>query len=200
MNYLAHLYLSFGHDEIALGNFIADGLKRTEFDRYPNGVRTGIELHHHIDNFTDSHPLTLQSKARLQPEFRKYSPVVADIFYDHFLASHWKDYHPEPLEDFAFRHYELFREHWEVLPPKVQYMLPYMERHNWLVNYAHPEGLDLVFQGMNRRARFASGMDGAVPHLLDNYEEYREEFRNFFPQLLASCKAFLANNSNRHED
>ena len=27
--------------------------------------------------------------------------VLVDVFYDHFLASHWHEFHPEPLADFA---------------------------------------------------------------------------------------------------
>src|SRR5436190_22096246 len=107
MNYLAHLYLSGDDPMIMIGNFIADHIKGKQFDLYSKEIQKGILLHRSIDTFTDQHPLVEQSKLLLRPHFHKYAPVIADVFYDHFLAKDWKNYHPQSLENFAQHAYQL---------------------------------------------------------------------------------------------
>jgi acyl carrier protein phosphodiesterase len=80
MNYLAHLYLSADRPLLAIGNFIADHVKGSMADQYDGEVRDGIRLHRMIDEFTDSHPIVEKSKARLRPDFRKYAPVIVDLY------------------------------------------------------------------------------------------------------------------------
>jgi acyl carrier protein phosphodiesterase len=51
MNYLAHAYLSFKHEDILLGNLISDFVKgKKKFD-YPLLIQKGITLHRNIDTF-----------------------------------------------------------------------------------------------------------------------------------------------------
>src|SRR5690349_12341831 len=100
MNFLAHIFLSGDDPEIMVGNFIGDFVKgRNLDDRFSSGIVKGIELHRAIDEYTDSHPVVAQSKNRLRPKYRHYAPVIVDVFYDHFLAKNWKNYHPTSLED-----------------------------------------------------------------------------------------------------
>jgi acyl carrier protein phosphodiesterase len=42
MNFLAHAYLSFGLEEILVGNFIADFVRGKELEKYPKKVQLGI--------------------------------------------------------------------------------------------------------------------------------------------------------------
>ena len=105
MNFLAHLYLSGEEEPVLLGNFMADFVKGNPEARlrtilppevvasgiFPELIR-GIQLHRHIDHFTDTHPIVERTKARLRPEFRKYAGVISDMFYDHFLAAEWTAY------------------------------------------------------------------------------------------------------------
>jgi len=55
MNYLAHVYLSGDNDLVTIGNFIADGIKGTQYKTYSKDIQIGILLHRHIDSYTDSH-------------------------------------------------------------------------------------------------------------------------------------------------
>src|SRR5688572_7860936 len=101
MNYLAHLYLSGNDQQRMIGNFIADHVKGKAIHDFPEGIRDGIFLHRQIDQFTDSHPVVTESKIRLRGTFHKYAPVIVDVFYDHFLARDWTQYHHQSLEVFA---------------------------------------------------------------------------------------------------
>lgn len=183
MNYLAHLYLSADRPLLAIGNFIADHVKGSMADQYDGEVRDGIRLHRMIDEFTDSHPIVEKSKARLRPDFRKYAPVIVDLYYDHFLARDWEMFHHRPLPDYAAEMYALLRQNEHILPHRTIHMLGYMEPQNWLVKYASVEGLQRALTGLARRTTFPSNMENAHLFLQDNYQFFEQEFNDFFPDL-----------------
>lgn len=191
MNYLAHLYLSGNDPELRLGNFIADHLKGVSPQQYSPGVQRGIRLHHAIDRYTDSHAVVAESKRRLQPQFRKYAPVIVDIFYDHYLAQRWAQYHPEPLAQYAAAIYREMQAQEELLPERARGMLPFMVKHDWLTNYAQLEGIQRVMNGMSRRSRFDSGMERAPSVLAEHHHAFGEEFDRFFPDLQAEVHHFI---------
>ncbi|WP_266205646.1 acyl carrier protein phosphodiesterase [Pontibacter kalidii] len=183
MNYLAHIYLSGTDDELLIGNFMADAVKGRQAERYAPGIAKGIRLHRLIDTYTDTHPVVAETKARLRPKYRKYAPVVADMYFDHFLARNFSNYASEPLPDFVQRAYSLIEQHHHVLPPRVQNLFGYMQRQNWLESYAEVEGIAQALQGMSRRTTFASGMETAAEELVEQYALYLADFRLFFPEL-----------------
>ncbi|KAA3438297.1 acyl carrier protein phosphodiesterase [Rufibacter hautae] len=183
MNYLAHLFLSGDDEDLRLGNFIADSVRGAQTLLYPDRVQQGIRLHRLIDSFTDSHPIVAETKERLRPKFRKYAAVVADVYYDHFLAANFQAFSPQPLPDFAQLAYAQVQARPELLPERVHHFLPYMVRHNWLVSYAQIEGITRALQGLSSRAKFDSGMETAGEELLLNYSFYQLEFERFFPEL-----------------
>src|SRR6266487_5277817 len=87
MNYLAHAYLSFGNNEILIGNMLSDFVKgKTKFS-FPLNIQKGIFLHRAIDSFTDIHPVTKHAKQVFKPVTGHYAGVFTDIVYDHFLAA-----------------------------------------------------------------------------------------------------------------
>ena len=179
-----------------LGNFMADFVKGRPESRLPDsphkeGIIRGIRLHRHIDHFTDTHEIVLRSKVRLRPVFRKYAGVVADMFYDHLLAAHWADYSEMSLPDFAAQSYDTLTRHQHLLPVPVVRMLYYMVGQNWLVSYARIDGIDQALRGLARRTTFESGMEGAAAALREDYLQYHQEFRAFFPQLVEAASEHL---------
>ena len=62
---------------------------------------------------------------------------------------------------------------------------------NWLLNYAHIEGIQRVLNGMNRRTKNISGMDKAILELKEYYSEFEEEFTQFFEELRTFTKMKL---------
>lgn len=184
MNFLAHLYLSGDNHKIMLGNFIGDFVKgRNALEQFDPEIIRGIVLHRAIDEFTDSHPIVTVSKNRLRPKYRHYSGVIVDVFYDHFLARNWDTYHPELLPDFADKAYGVIQSHDPILPKEVKFMMPYMIKGNWLVNYARTEGIHRALSGMARRTPYESKMEQSVEDLKKNYAEFSQEFASFFPVL-----------------
>jgi acyl carrier protein phosphodiesterase len=195
MNFLAHLYLSGDNPEILTGNFIGDFVKgKNAYAHLSPIIVKGVDLHRSIDSFTDSHAIVAKSKKRLWPTYRHYAGVIVDIYYDHFLAKNWNNYHKDLLPDYADYCYGILQARVADLPPEVQYMLPYMIKGNWLVNYAKLEGIQRSLSGMARRTTFVSKMEEAVNDLELYYEDFKNEFESFFPQLDAHCKKWKMEN------
>ncbi len=192
MNFLAHAYLSGDDKKILLGNFIGDFIKgRQALSQFEAGVIRGVELHRAIDEFTDNHAVVRESKARLRPKYRHYSAVIVDVFYDHFLAARWKEFHPRPLKDFASDTYKTLTDFSAVLPLPFKQMLPYMIRGNWLVGYSKTEGIHRALSGMASRTPYHSKMEEASSDLQEHFDDFNDEFNAFFPTLRAFCKEWL---------
>lgn len=184
MNFLAHIYLSGGNEAITIGNFIADGIKGKKYLNYPPGIQKGILLHREIDSYTDRHSIVRQSTARLHANYSHYSGVIVDILYDHFLAKNWNAYHPRPLDLFVEDFYELLRKNFQILPARIQRMMPYMIADNWLLSYATVAGISTILMQMNVRTKRISKMNFAVMELETYYREFEAEFTSFFPELI----------------
>lgn len=195
MNFLAHLYLSGDRPNIMLGNFMGDFVKgKSYLQQYEGDIVKGIELHRSIDEFTDSHTVVTESKNRLRPKYRHYSGVIVDVFYDHFLAANWNQFHSLPLETFAQQAYHILTTTEVSLPEELKHMMPYMVKGNWLVNYSKVEGIHQALSGMARRTPYRSKMEEGVNDLHEHYDAFKNEFMEFFPQLDLHCREFLSNN------
>ncbi|MCK0131118.1 acyl carrier protein phosphodiesterase [Flavobacteriaceae bacterium F08102] len=184
MNYLAHIYLSSGIDQVKIGNFIADSVKGKNYAHFPELVQIGIRLHRFIDTYTDQHPTVKVSKRRLHPRYKHYDGVIIDILYDHFLAVNWLDYSTQPLESYVSDFYTILEKNKAILPLKVLNMMPYMISDNWLYNYRTFEGIQNVLIGMNKRTKYVSKMDLAIEDLHKYYQEFKEDFTLFFKDLV----------------
>ncbi|WP_299162603.1 acyl carrier protein phosphodiesterase [uncultured Eudoraea sp.] len=188
MNFLAHIYLSFGDDEITIGNFIADSIRANKYKHLPDRIQKGILLHREIDTYTDSHPIPRVSSKRLHQNYSHYSRVIVDIFYDHFLAKNWKQYSDTPLDIYVDKFYDLLEDNFTILPDGTKRMIPYMISDNWLLNYAQMDGISRVLNGMNRRTNNKSKMNFAILDLEKNYEAFEVEFTAFFNELVVFSK------------
>jgi acyl carrier protein phosphodiesterase len=193
MNFLAHLYLSGENETIILGNFIADAVKGSKFEHIPSGLIQGIKLHREIDRFTDHHPVFRMSKNRLSPVYGKFSGVIVDVYYDHYLAKNWADFSRYDLGRYVDSTYKLLLRNYTLLPQRSRRILPFMIAQNWLVGYADLDKLARVFLGMSRRSRFSSGMENAVDDLKRDYLLYEEEFRIFFPDIIRHAEQYRKN-------
>lgn len=191
MNYLAHIYLSGGNDLVTIGNFIADGIKGKSYKKYSKDIQTGILLHRNIDTYTDAHKTVRLSTKRLHEKYGHYSGIIVDILYDHFLAKNWSKYSTIPLDKYVDTFYDSLEEHYDILPIRIQKMMPYMITDNWLLSYASIDGISRVLEGMNRRTKNRSGMHEAVVELETFYKEFENEFTVFFDELIAFSKQKL---------
>lgn len=183
MNYLAHAYLSFGQDEVLVGNFIGDFVKGKMMGTFPQEVQNGIRLHRAIDQFTDTHPLVRAGQSYLRPKFGHYSTVITDIFFDYFLAKNWENYSSLPLLDFTLATFSTLKHYRQLFPDRFATMFEWMQKENWLWKYREIEGIRQTLTGMSRRTRFESKMELGHLVLLEKEEEFQVIFFAFFRDL-----------------
>lgn len=188
MNYLAHSFLSYQKTDLIIGNFIADSIRGNRFEGLTEGIIKGISLHRKIDVFTDSHPVFLTSKRRFSKEFDKYSGVLMDIFYDHYLAKNFSLYSPLSLQQHADNIYDLLKENYDYLPDHAKRFYGYMTDRNILFHYSSLNGIETVLTHLSNRIKNRFELQLAIPSLEKDYTEIEAEFFIFFDDLQAFCK------------
>lgn len=192
MNYLAHLHLSFNDPDVELGNFIGDRVRRTMRTQYSKEVLIGVDLHHSIDEFTDSHELTKQATALLKPHFRLYSSVIVDVFFDYFLARNWKHFHNHELEFFTRRIIRHFNREFHRVPPRMQPMTRWFLDHNAFLKYSTTEGIEGALRGMSRRTQFHGELDASMALFHEHFDRFDKLFMEFYPELESHAARELA--------
>ncbi len=184
MNFLAHVFLSQHDDELLVGNFIGDFVRKSEDRNYSIGIQQGLELHRKIDIFTDTHPVVRESTRLLHERHHKYAPVLMDVFYDFLLAKNWEQFSSIDLPNFTQNVYKILESYLPIMPPVLQHRVPLMIADDWLVQYGKLEGLEFTFNRMKRRASEPSHFDRAVETLQLHLETLNEGFQQFFPNLM----------------
>jgi len=184
MNYLAHIYLSGDNDNIKVGNFLGDWVKGSDYLKYPEDIRTGIMLHRNIDSFIDRHPIMFLSASRFQSRYARYSGVIIDILYDHYLANNWNDFCDIPLRDYVNRLHNVMLNNFEILPPRLQNFLPGFMNERWIERYATIDGIRDVLETMSKRTSLPNETEFAVSVIEAFYGDFRHEFFDFFSQII----------------
>lgn len=192
MNYLAHAYLSFGEPKVLVGNLIGDSVRGNIERTYEKDIVVGIKLHRAIDHFTDNHPLVKQAQELLKPEYGKYASVITDMYFDYFLGKYWKNYHEQPLEEFAREVYDTIEIFIDIIPFRFMKMYGFMRYHDMLVGYGSLDGIRRAMQAMAKKTKFHSKMETAHIFLDEHHEYFRIHFGDFFEDLVAHSKEKLA--------
>jgi acyl carrier protein phosphodiesterase len=188
MNYLAHAYLSANDPALATGNFIADHLKGMSPETFPPEVAKGIMLHRRIDMFTDGHPAFRQSKRIFYNGFEKYSGVLVDIYTDHFLARDFLALTGEPLDLFARRHYDIYRENERILPVSARRFLDYVTRNDVFSAYARLDGIETVLSHLSHRIGRNVALQGSLDLFLSNEAELHARFSEMFRDAVTQLR------------
>ena len=195
MNYLAHVYLSGDHPQLALGNFIADHIKGNDYLNFPTSVQHGILLHRAIDTYTDTHPNFKRAAHLFFPTHRHYSRVLVDMYFDHLLARDWKHFHSSSLAIFAANFYDVLASHLHLLPESFEKISRIIREQDWFQCYATLEGMEHILMHMDRRTRFDSNLQASIAV----FKSIQNEFEPLFPPFFSDLETFVAQESKRIE-
>lgn len=190
MNYLAHAYLSFGQPQLLVGNMISDFVKGSKKNDYPALIYQGIMLHRAIDNFTDTHDATRESKSFFRADYGLYSGAFIDIVYDHFLAKNESLFPPGRLKLFADKTYQALEQQQDYLPDRFRMLLPHMKKQNWLFNYQFTDGVRNSFRGLVHRAAYMHDSSRALEIFLENYKQLEIISGIFLPDVERFAKEY----------
>ncbi|MCW1967184.1 MAG: ACP phosphodiesterase [Anaerolineae bacterium] len=198
MNWLAHLYLSPADTEARIGSVIADWVKGAARQQLPLGIQRGIEIHQAVDAFTDANEIVRRSQSRIRAPFGRYAAVLVDVFYDHFLARDWAQYSSVSLKHFTNDVYAGFATHAQThadqLDERIWQGLARMAEDDWLGSYAQVDGIEAILRRMSRRLSMRinrpNWIGDAIGELTANYAGLADDFRQFWPQLVARNSRF----------
>jgi len=191
MNFLAHLWLAGPEDGMRLGAVAGDFVKGPLPAGLPADIAAGAGLHRAIDAFADRHPAFLRSRARISAPRRRFAGVMVDMFYDHFLAAQWDDYHPEePLAVFAARQYALLRAHLHRLPERSHTVVTRMSEGDWLSSYAQVETIEFALDRIAGRLRRPEAFLGCGEELRWDYAAFAEDGAQFLHEARAFAQAW----------
>jgi len=167
-----------------VGNFIADWVKGRTYDQYPRDVKRGIFMHRAIDSFTDAHPLHKHSRSFFVPSYGRFSGIVVDVLYDHFLSVHWNEFIAGDRILYIENAYATIERYRCFLPARPKRMLLSMIHHDWLGCYVSLYGLHKVLERMSRRTTLPAFSQDAISILRDNYQAIDADFMLFFQELI----------------
>lgn len=187
MNYLAHLFLAKGDAESLIGNLAGDFVKGRISESLAPGIADGIRHHRRVDAFTDSHPSVAAFRRVLIPEHGHYARVIADVFFDHFLAIDFDRYAKESLDAFLTRIYASIDPHADTLPGNLRVVYPRMRDEDWLPSYRSIEGIGQALRGISYRLSRRPNLASATRFLADPKArvELALLFHEFFPDVIA---------------
>ena len=184
MNWLAHLYLSTDNIEFQLGNVMTDSFKPDELRAYSELFDAGVECHHVIDRFTDTHPVVKQSVQLLRPKYRHYAGILVDVFYDHFLAVNWNQFSDIRYEDFVDHFYRSALSCDLPLSHDMRYFLELFIEHKLLDHYDSSLGVERALKRISKRSRYKNTIAEGVDDLKYHYDDLNRHFLKFFPELI----------------
>ncbi len=170
-------------------------MKGYRVENFSPEIQRGIRLHQYIDTFTDDHQCFRQSKRRIASDRRRYSGVLIDIFYDHFLATSWSDYSGLALSGFTQKVYQLLETNFEQLPGRLKRITPVLIREDWLMGYGTDIGLARTFSRLSQRIRRQNTVDQSLQDLRENREQLYQDFCLFFPDLQSAVDRFRESSS-----
>ena len=189
MNWLAHLFLSKPDGEHRLGNLLGDLVKGKERKELNSCFSEGIKCHLLIDSFTDRHPIFRRSKRRVSSQHRRYSGVLIDVFYDHFLAKNWQDYSSVSLASFTKDVDNSFTEYWYLIPTFPRMVIYKAFEQDWLGSYYYISGIEATLKRiklkLSNRHQNLFIVNAFLQELENNYDELERDFQEFFPEIIS---------------
>lgn len=184
MNHLAHFFLAGQDPDLIVGGFLGDYVKGRLRGERTLAIEAGIKLHRAIDAFTDRHPITRASQRRFEPRFRRFSGIMTDIIYDHFLALHWNDYHQLDLQAFSDATFEVLLADTGHFPDSAVRSCKRMYETNTLIHYCNAEFIDQSLNYLSGLLSRDNPMAEGYVQFLNNRDGLECDFAKFFPDLM----------------
>jgi len=185
MNFLAHLYLAGGDENLRLGAMLGDYARGNGEDlQFSDGVRKGILLHRYIDQCFDSLPQVVRLRAQFNAPFRRYSGIIIDLAFDHQLARRWSDYSAVSLPQFDLDVREMLARHRTILPEGLRSFMRYADRRGLFTTYRNEAEILFSLRCIGRRLSRANPLHRAAEIWPALRPAFRRTFTTVFPQMV----------------
>lgn len=189
MNYLAHIFLAGDDPQWQMGSLLGDYIKGPLTGTYPPTIEAGIRLHRAVDVKTDSLHTVKQAARLFDPPFKRYGGILVDMCFDHFLATHWQQFHSEPLDAFCEQFYHHFAQLPFPVPPRAQRFQKVAANTRWLQSYTEFNRLEYMLDVVGQRFRRPVPLAEAFPQLKQLRPMLEQAFFATMPELIEFAAA-----------
>ena len=162
-------------------------MKGSHFQDFPEDIQKGIRFHRFIDHTMDVFPHNEGVKQILRDQLGKYAPVGMDLVFDRVLAMHWDEYSPQGLEEFEAFIFGVLSRCELKMPDESEMVLHTMKRGKWMSRNATLEGFARTCNGLSKRVKYESGLEGLPELFVRHSELFVDTFRRFFPHMVWAC-------------
>jgi acyl carrier protein phosphodiesterase len=185
MNLLAHALLSGERPADVVGGVLADWIKGPIEDACPPEWAAGVRRHRRVDAFVDAHPAAAASRARLRPNWGRYSGILVDLAYDVCLAAAWERFGPGSLDDYLAGVHASLLDAAPRLPPGVAALARRMVAEDWIGSCRSWDRVGLTLDRVSRRLRRPVPLGDAVTDLARLEPDLAADFAALFPEARA---------------
>lgn len=201
MNFLAHLHIAQHTGTSFVGNFLGDFVKGNPSGQFNVDIVQGIRLHRFVDSYTDQHQLVKLAKPLFAKAQRRYAPIALDLFWDHFLARHWSQFHDLSLARFcqqaqlqieleSAREINAFPEHFK----KTSTLL---WQGRWLESYKDINNIQYALERISLRSARMAPLALTGETLVKHYAALSEIFFELYADLLDKTAAYVTDRGNK---
>jgi len=184
MNFLAHLYLAQGDEDLMLGALLGDFVRgQRALWSYSRGIRDGIRLHRRIDKLTDHSHQVKALRNNFPKEFRRYAGIVIDLGFDYELARNWQQYSSLDLLQFDRDVRDVLQRHDAVLTDKLKEFMTYADGRGLVATYRHEEEMLFSLAGIGKRLKRANPLHRVGEIWPDLKQGIHESFVSVFPEI-----------------
>lgn len=192
MNYLAHIHLAHTTNTSLLGNFLGDFVKGSDLSHLPIELQKGVRLHRSIDSFTDSHACVVALRKGFPSNIRRMSGVVIDIYFDHLLCLHWKQYNSTDMSSMLDTFYDQLARNTVDIGGRFPDVKNGLLNYKWLHEYEQKEAVVRAFHQIEKRLGYRVTFANDAADFIDQNDiEIRHAFSQFYPQLVKYCKELV---------
>jgi len=163
---------------------MADFMRNVDQESLPEKVWEGIQLHRSVDSFTDSHKIVKDLRKCFSREKRRFSGIVLDVVFDHFLIKHWNKYDSRDFNGFVDECYRDLMDHRELMPERMEMVVGWMIKRDWIRSYEELDHVGRALDGLASRLKLKHDFHGSIDEVYKNYETIENGFIQFFPELL----------------
>lgn len=195
MNFLAHLHIAEHTSTSFVGNFLGDFVKGNPDGQFNIDIVQGIRLHRFVDSYTDRHQLVKLAKPLFAKALRRYAPIALDMFWDHFLAKHWSQFHHRSLGGFCQQaqlqiELESAREI-NAFPESFKKTSSLVWQQRWLESYQKVDNIQYALESMSLRSIRMAPLALTGETLVKHYAVLSELFFELYADLLEKTAAYV---------
>jgi acyl carrier protein phosphodiesterase len=185
MNFLAHFHLAWPDEGLVAGGLEGDFYKGPMRGDLPPAIERGVKLHRAIDAYTDNHPLIQQLRRDLPQGLRRYTGILIDLCFDHFLSLHWATFSDIPLSRFNEGVYRSLSTHEHALSDGSRKMLARLVEYDILGLYLDWDTVPATAARIGTRFKRHNPFEDIDRELAPAKHQLEQAFLAFYPQLQA---------------